>query len=201
MDSSSISQVDSYLPSDIVAAIAAQLWRGDRAPLFDVMALAGVCRAWREVVSFVPHSGDNTSVCLNLNCLESAQPLSKRAAQFRRASLASQRAFLSSAARLLHGPGLSRLSIRGSGGSDILVLQVKRSPGIGLRSSLIQCAFAPGPPASHVFVYIARLTLIKVRHFRSMAPCLKTVCFQVQNTCLVFAAARFSGLSSLLRPP
>lgn len=113
-----------YLPPNVISVIAQHLWRGDRAVLFDVMALAGVCLAWREVVSLVPRNSENARICLNLNCLETAQPLSKRAAQFRRASLASQRAFLSSAARLLHGPGLFGISVRGSGGSDSLVLQV-----------------------------------------------------------------------------
>lgn len=124
-----------YLPPNVISVISRHLWRGDRAVLFDVMAMAGTCRAWRDVVSLVPRDSENLRVCLNLNCLETAQPLSKRAAQFRRASLASQRAFLTNAARLFHGPGLFGISVRGSGGSDSLVLQVSSFGGVVLACS------------------------------------------------------------------
>lgn len=115
-----------YFPPNVVETIARHLWKGDRAPLFDVMSMAGVCRDWRDVCSVVPRNL-GLDVCLTLDCLEAAQPLSKRAAHFRRASLGAQRAFLAGAAKLLRGPGLTGCILRGPGASDGLVLQVRAS--------------------------------------------------------------------------
>lgn len=111
-----------YLPAIAVQSIASHLWTGQRAPLFDVMAMCGVCTQWRDICSRIP---DHLEVSLTLDCLDGQPvPLSRRAAQFRRASLASQRAFLAGAAKLLHGPGLAGFTLRGPGASDGLVLQV-----------------------------------------------------------------------------
>ena len=113
-----------YFPPNVVETIARHLWKGDRAPLFDVMSMAGVCRDWRDICSVVP-GNLGLDVCLTLDCLEAAQPLSRRAALFRRASLGAQRAFLVGAAKLLRGPGLTGCILRGPGASDGLVLQVR----------------------------------------------------------------------------
>ena len=93
-----------YLPAAVIAEIAQQL-QAHSCWLFPTMALAGSCRMFREVIA---HCGPIQE--LVLDDLQQAQPLSSRAALFRRANSESQRAFLSNAAGLLHGYGSLKAS-------------------------------------------------------------------------------------------
>ena len=112
-----------HLPPNVVELITTHLWGGNTpSQLFDVMSCAAVCRSWRDTCTVIGKDLDVRIIC---DRLEAAQPLSRRAAQFRRASLASQRAFLAGAAKLLHGPGLTGFTLRGSGVLESLVLQVR----------------------------------------------------------------------------